>query len=103
MNESLEVLRQAVEQQGQSAVAKTLGYSRSTISLVLAGKYPGRTDQVLARVNEELGKVACPYTGETIALTECMTISARKAPTHNRVKMAYWQACQQCKNCCKGD
>lgn len=104
MSDLLEVLRQAVEQQGQATVAKTLGYSRSTISLVLAGKYAGRTELVLAKVKEELGKVACPYSGEVIPLTVCKAMATSKAPTHNRVKMAHWQACRQCPvNCSKGE
>ncbi|WP_293766941.1 XRE family transcriptional regulator [uncultured Aquitalea sp.] len=103
MSDLLEVLRQAVAQQGQAAVAKTLGYSRSTISLLLAGKYSGRADLVLEKVKATLGNVTCMYTGEVITLTACKTIASSPAPTHNRVKMAHWHTCQQCPINCKGE
>jgi hypothetical protein len=45
----LEILRTAVAQRGQKPVAAELGYSRTTISLVLAGKYAGKTDAVASR------------------------------------------------------
>ena len=36
-----------------AATARRLGYSRTAVSLVLAGKYPGSTDKLAARVLAE--------------------------------------------------
>ena len=82
----------------RQVVADKLGYSRTTISLVMSGKYPGKTDEVAARVTERLGGFACLYDGQTVTLEQCRKNAKEAAPTHNPAKMARWSACQ---NCCK--
>lgn len=71
----LEILKRQAEVHGRAAVARELGVSPSTISLVLSGKYPAATDGIEARVMAIYGhdgQVACPALGE-IDPTMCVT------------------------------
>lgn len=83
---------------GIKAVAAKLGYSRTAISLVLAGKYPGSASKVAQRVVEILGTVYCPSQGEVIAYRSCELMRLREAPTHNPQLMRHWRCCQTCTN-----
>ena len=89
-------LQTEVANSTRQAVADKLGYSRTTISLVISGKYPGKTDDVAARVAERLGGFACLYDGQTITPEQCRKSAKEAAPTHNPSKMAKWSACQNC-------
>lgn len=99
----LEILREAVAERGQKPVADALGYSRSTVSLVLAGKYAGKTDAVEKKVLAVLARVTCPFNGADMTMADCRAFSSSRAPTHHPLKLSHWRACRQCKNCCKGD
>ncbi|OHX21215.1 helix-turn-helix domain-containing protein [Chromobacterium sphagni] len=99
----LPLLRAEVERTSIGQAAKLLGYSRTTVSLVLAGKYPGQTERVAGAVLNTLGRVACPYLGRDLTPDECKAQSTSQAPTHNPLKLAHWRACQRCQNRCKGE
>ncbi|MDH4317193.1 MAG: hypothetical protein OEV64_02275 [Desulfobulbaceae bacterium] len=67
MNSWLTILKQQAEAKGRATVAKELGISAATISLVLGGKYPAATDNIEKRVMNFYGSsglVACPELGE---------------------------------------
>jgi hypothetical protein len=88
------------------ALAARLDYSRTTVSLVLSGTYPGNTDRIAERaiaVLELPQVVQCPYLGQELTIAACRDYSTQRAPTHHPTKMAHWRACQQCQNNCKGD
>lgn len=101
----LELLQVEADRTSIGAVARLLGYSRSTISLALGGNYPGNTANVEAKVLATLmaQTVECPYAGQAIAIKQCQELSTRRAPTHNPTLMGQWGACQRCQNKCKGD
>ena len=96
----LDLLRQAVEAPGssQKKVADDLGLKRPTISLVLAGKYPAKTDRIAARVINVYGRVQCPFLAEEITGAQCSEYSSRAAPTSSPFAMRHWRACQSCPN-----
>lgn len=81
-------------------VAAELGYSGTTLSLIVHGKYAGKTDRVAAAVAARYETVACPHQGKTIPLHECRDTASGKAPTHNPIKMQQWLACQKCAKRC---
>lgn len=89
-------LSEEVAASSRQVVAEKLGYSRTTISLVMLGKYPGKTDEVAARVTARLGGFACLYDGQTVTSEQCRKNAKEAAPTHNPSKMAKWSACQNC-------
>jgi len=70
----LELLRQQVERKGVRAVAKELGLSASTVSLVVTGRYPASTRKIEDAVRRAYGEgreLECPVLGR-IAVEECV-------------------------------
>ncbi|MDA8085915.1 MAG: helix-turn-helix transcriptional regulator [Nitrospiraceae bacterium] len=70
-----ELLKREAEDKGQAQVAKELGVNKSTISLVLSGKYPAGTEKIEERVMNiygNNGQVSCPGRGnEEISPSAC--------------------------------
>lgn len=102
----MELIRTEASRTSIAAVAARLEYSRTAISLVLGGKYPGRLDKIAKKAIEVLEPpvtVDCPHLAEVIPVQQCKQYSVRTVPTHNPQKMAHWRACQECQNKCKGD
>lgn len=93
----LTLLRTEADRTSIQATADRIGYSRTGVSLVLAGKYPGKTDRIARATLSALEQaVDCPYLGEPLAGHECRASATAKAPTHNPMKLSHWRACQQC-------
>ncbi|BDD85964.1 helix-turn-helix domain-containing protein [Desulfofustis limnaeus] len=66
-NPWLAILEREIAAKGRGQVARELGVSPSTLSLVLSGKYPASTEKIENRVAEiygEDGLVNCPMLGE---------------------------------------
>jgi len=61
----LDILRDRVEALGLVAVATDLGTAKSTVSMLVNGKYPASTHKMQARVLATYGgqTVACPVLG----------------------------------------
>ncbi|HVJ53481.1 MAG TPA: transcriptional regulator [Aliidongia sp.] len=91
----LALLRGAVARLGTiKAVADQLGYSRTAISLVLAGKYGDRSTTALERaVMTRLDQVACPVLGE-IAGEDCAAHQAAPFSASNPQRIALYRACR---------
>jgi hypothetical protein len=92
----MSLLRDAVARSSRQAVADTLEVSRTTVSLVLSGRYLGKTDRVAARVIRVLGQIRCPYNGAMIAPSFCHELTARRPPINNPSKLSNWRTCQSC-------
>lgn len=98
MNDWLTILKQAVEKSTITAVADKLDVSRTSISLVLAGKYPAKTDKIAAKVLDMYARITCPHTGVEISHAECRTLSTSAVPTSSPQAMRHWRACQSCQH-----
>lgn len=101
----LVLMREEAQRTSVSALAARLAYSRTAVSLVLSGTYPGGTDKIASRaiaVLELPVEVQCPYLDQALPVADCQVYSSQRAPTHHPTKMAHWRACQQCQNNCKG-
>lgn len=96
MNNWLTLLQQAVTATSMTAVADKLDVSRTTISLVLADKYPAKTDKIAAKVLDTYARITCPHTGMEITYAECRQLSTSAVPTSSPQAMRYWRACQSC-------
>lgn len=101
-NEWMPLLRAEADKTSIGQVAKRVGYSRATISLVLAGKYPGDLGKVGQAVKSKLGQLLCPWLGEQISTQACTDYACGPMPNHHPYKMKHWQHCQQCSNNPKG-
>lgn len=97
----MEILKTMTAARGQSAVAKEMGVSATTLSLVLAEKYPAATDNIERRVMEiygDNGVVNCPMLGE-IEPSRCAETWQRaqkiKSPG-NPATIRLYAACRKC-------
>lgn len=94
----IDLLQSAVDASSMGKVAADLGLGRPTISLVLAGKYPAKTDRIAARVIGLYGRVNCPHLHEELSGAQCQEYSSRAAPASSPFAMRHWRACQSCPN-----
>ena len=78
-----------------AATARRLGYSRTAVSLALAGKYPGSTDRLAATVLDILGRLACPHLEREVTPGEC-AVNGGQMPTSSPAALRLWRACQTC-------
>ncbi len=79
----------------QAKVANDLGYSASTISLVLRGKYPGDTTAIEAVVRGRLlaTTVDCPVVGE-LPTDQCTRHQQASWSPTNPQRIAFYRACR---------
>jgi hypothetical protein len=95
--EWLDMLGARVEQLGSiQAVATELGYSRSSISLALSGKYPAKVTKLQAAVITAYTRCECPYLAATITSAECRRYRTRPVPQSNSSDLRHWNVCQSC-------
>ena len=76
------LLESAVASSSVTAVARRLGVARSSLSLVINGKYPGGTGKMEQRIMEILGQ-PCPVYGGTRGPEACASRRAASMPTSN--------------------
>jgi hypothetical protein len=91
----LALLTQAVQDSSRSAVARELGVSRPSVSLLLAGKYPGNPNRMAARIVERFARVDCPHTGRGVGPDYCRRYCG-PVPTSSPAALRQWRACQTC-------
>lgn len=91
------ILEQAAAGSSRAQVARELGVSRTAVSLLLAGKYPGSTDRMAARVMERYGRVSCPYLEREVTPAECQH-HAGEMPTASPDALRHWRVCQGCEH-----
>ncbi len=95
--EWMAMLRGQVEARSITAVAADLGVSRTAVSLVLAGKYPGKTDKMAARIVDVFARVECPYSGALVSPAECAQRSG-DMPMGSPGALRWWRMCQVCEH-----
>jgi hypothetical protein len=91
------MLKEQVEARSITAVAADLGVSRTAISLILSGKYPGGTDRMAARIQDVFSRVQCPYSGGLVSPAECAQRSG-KMPMGSPGALRWWRMCQICEH-----
>ncbi|MDL2266799.1 LacI family transcriptional regulator [Desulfovibrio sp. OttesenSCG-928-G15] len=94
----LDMLRQAAGETSKAEVARTLGVSRTAISLLLSGKYPGGTAKMAERVLEQYGAHShvCPHLDRDVTPEECATNCNKSIPTASPAALRLWRACREC-------
>ncbi|MBI1386653.1 MAG: LacI family transcriptional regulator [Rhizobiales bacterium] len=91
------MVRAELAQRGtQAAVARRIGINGSTLSMLLAGKYPADVAKVERRIEHALGNVDCPYLRRPLSVADCQGQRDRRLPTSNPHAIAHWTACQTC-------
>ena len=95
MPEWMHLLDRAVAATSVADVARRLGVARSSVSLLINGKYPGSTSNMAARVMDVLAE-PCPVYGGGRTSDTCATHRAEPMPTSNPFALRQWRMCQQC-------
>lgn len=90
------LLASAVKQSSCAAVGRELGISRTAVSLLLAGKYKGKSDRMAVLILEKFSSVECPVQGRRLARAFCIKQRAEALPTANPFALRAWLACQKC-------
>lgn len=93
----LTLLSEAVAESSKVAVAEELGVSRPAVSLLLLGKYPGKTDRMAARILERYARLDCPHTGKSVTPDHCRKFCG-PVPTSSPAALRQWRACLTCPN-----
>lgn len=89
------LLRQAVDASSRAAVGRELAISRTSVSLLLVDKYPGKTDLMAARIIERYARLDCPHTGQTVTPTHCRKFTGQ-VPSSSPLALRQWRACRAC-------
>lgn len=99
-----QVLAGQVEAKGAGAVARELGISATTVSLVLSGKYGASTDRIerkVVAIYGEDGRVDCPEMGVKITPAKCVeTWELAKrigVKASNPAKIRLYKGCLKCR------
>jgi hypothetical protein len=88
------LLRGAVERApSMQAVAEQIGYSRTTVSLVLAGKYGKSTEAIALAVMTLLDQVICPVLGD-LPGPDCLRNQNAPFSAANPQRVALYRACR---------
>jgi hypothetical protein len=88
-------LNEQVEQSSMTEVGRQIGYSRTTISLVLSGKYDGGLTAIAAKVLDTFtDHVTCPFLNDDITKGSCNDYQSRRMPTSHPRELDHWMACR---------
>jgi hypothetical protein len=97
MKDWLTILKEEVNKTSIADVSARLGYNNhTTISLVLKGAYPAKTDKVAANVLDTFARITCTHTELDITHAECRKLATSNVPTSSPQAMRHWRACQSC-------
>lgn len=94
----LQLLRHAVENSSRVKVAKELGVSRASISMLLSGKYEGKPDRMATRIVARYGDgyIRCPHLGAPLLVADCKSWRTRPQPMSSHAALKHWLACRDC-------
>lgn len=93
--EWMHLLNREVAATSVTEVAGRLGVARSSLSLLVNGKYPGGTDNMAKRIMDVLAE-PCPVYGGPRTSEDCASHRAEPMPTSNPFALRQWRACQLC-------
>jgi hypothetical protein len=92
-----DLLRAAVARDTMTAVADRIGLSRTTISLLLAGKYPAKSfDAIERKVRDALDAWHCPFFDAELLGHHCRRYRERPMPRSSARDLRHWRTCQIC-------
>jgi len=97
MTDWIDALKAECAKSSQAKVAKELGYSAATISLVLKGKYAGNLKTVEKAFNGAFKSAAviCPILG-AIPAHRCLSIQRQPFAATNHQRVLLFKACKAC-------
>lgn len=99
MSDALALARAAAEAhpRGIAGAAGEIGFSRTALSLYLAGKYAA-SDSIERAILARYDVRGCPHTGQEIAAEACRRRARSPKPYGGMARELQWLACQACAN-----
>lgn len=91
----IQKLAQAVNESSRSDIAKRLGVSRTSVSLLLRNEYTAGTDKMQATVEAFFSRVSCPVLGE-LSNAECQTEREKPFIGSNPTRIQLYRTCRSC-------
>lgn len=91
-------MREEAARTTKEAVAQRLGLSRTTVSLVLNGKYPAQCGKVFAAALAVLDRRHCPYLGAEVEAAYCLATNSGPTPTWDPSALARRRMCRNCEH-----
>lgn len=95
---ALTLMQQEAARTSKTAVGIRIGVSRTTVSLVLGGKYPAKCDAVFAAALAVLDQRNCPYLGTRVEAVYCHDTNTGPTPTWDPSALAQRRMCQNCEH-----
>lgn len=96
MSSAMTLLQQHRNTKTMDVIAAEIGYSRTAISLYLAGKYGAGLDKLEAAIYAKYQVRICPHTGAEKHPSECNRLANRPRPYGWPESEAIWISCQTC-------
>lgn len=94
-----EILTREIEATSVTAVAKKIGYARTSVSLLHHGRYLGDNKHITAAIIEAFAKeITCPHLKREIAPAECREMRDAPMPQSDPKKFRHWTVCRSCPN-----
>lgn len=100
---TFDLAKKAVASSSVTAVAATIGYSRTAVSLYLSGKYGAGVEKLESAIIARYDIYQCLHTGIEISGPDCTRRATSPRPFGGRAKEAHWLACQTCQHNKSGD
>lgn len=84
-------------------IAREIGMKRTSLSLLINGKYPASLEKVTAKFEATVfmryrAQVACPHLGRGIGAAECALYASAPMTMSSPSKLRHWRACQRCEH-----
>jgi hypothetical protein len=82
-------------------IAREVGMKRTSLSLLLSGKYPASLKKMSVKYAPIVFKrysnqVACPHLQKGIGAAECESFATQPLSMSSPDKLRHWRACQRC-------
>jgi len=93
-------LAESCDRSSQSATARLIGLSVTTVNEVLANKYNADPKRVAATVIGKLmgSTVSCPVLGDDLPRDRCVQLQKQAFSATNPQRVQLWKACPGCAN-----
>lgn len=93
---AMNLCRAAVDAGSMTEVAEQIGYSRTSISLYLSGKYGAGVENLEAAILARYDIYPCTHSGTEISGPDCQRRATAPRPFGGKAREAHWQTCQSC-------
>ena len=97
-NKALDIVKKLIsEGVSRGAIGKSIGYSRTAVSLFADCKYQP-VEKIEAAILFRYERVSCPHLKRDLTPSECQGFANRPCPTSTPREVRHWKACRSCEH-----